>query len=68
MTSVLSSQKSSNLWLSEPRKWYTVTGKEWICHSDLEIKEFESLFLNLLNDELKETAQFEVDYMSFQQG
>ncbi|ARC26079.2 DUF3884 domain-containing protein [Streptococcus intermedius] len=56
------------MWLSEPRKWYTVTGKEWICHSDLEIKEFESLFLNLLNDELKETAQFEVDYMSFQQA
>lgn len=48
-------------------KWHIATGKEWIYHSKLEIKDFETLFLNLLDDELKEIVQFEVDYMPFQQ-
>ena len=53
--------------LSGLGKWYIATGKEWIYHSKLEIKDFETLFLNLLDDELKEIVQFEVDYMPFQQ-
>lgn len=52
--------------LSGLGKWHIATGKEWIYHSKLEIKDFETLFLNLLDDELKEIVQFEVDYMPFQ--
>lgn len=54
--------------LSGLGKWYISTGKEWICHSELEIKDFEALFLNLLDEDVKETVQFEVDYMPFQQS
>lgn len=54
--------------LNELGKWYVSTGKEWICHSDLELKDFETLFLNLLEAEVQATVVFECDYMPFQQA
>ncbi|MHC2016163.1 DUF3884 family protein [Enterococcus faecium] len=47
-------------------KWYVSTGKEWICHSDLELSAFEWEFLQSLDVEIRETIHFEVNYLPFQ--
>ncbi|MBS4822108.1 MAG: DUF3884 family protein [Streptococcus salivarius] len=46
--------------------WYVSPGKEWICHSDLALSEFEWEVLQLLDEAICETVHFEVDYLPFQ--
>ena len=47
-------------------KWYVSTGRQWICHSDYELEEFQKLFLNFFNPDDKDNISFDSNFMPFQ--
>ena len=47
-------------------KWYVSTGKEWLCHSDYELEEFQKLFLSFVNADDNDNISFDSDFMPFQ--
>ena len=52
--------------LASLRKWYVSTGKEWLCHSDYELEEFQKLFLNFVDTDETDNISFDSDFMPFQ--
>ena len=47
-------------------KWYVSTGKEWFCHSDYELEEFQKIFLSFANADDNDKISFDSDFMPFQ--
>ena len=47
-------------------KWYVSTGKEWFCHSDYELEEFQKIFLSFVNADDNDKISFDSDFMPFQ--
>ena len=47
-------------------KWYVSTGRQWICHSDYELEEFQKPFLNFVNTDDEDNIFFDSDFMPFQ--
>ena len=47
-------------------KWYVSTGKEWLCHSDYELEEFQKLFLSFVDADETDNISFDSDFMPFQ--
>ena len=47
-------------------QWYVSTGKEWFCHSDYELEEFQKIFLSFVNADDNDKISFDSDFMPFQ--